>query len=98
MEIICNDDSVQPEVRAMFDYWIEEGKMYNPIRQIKRSDGQIGLILEECPNKKLPHPSGLGEFEPSYNIKRFNTLNGDPLTKETVEEFFKSLKEINAKI
>lgn len=86
METICKNDKASPEVKQWFKYWIEEDKIYTPIDIIKTIDGQVGLVLEECPNPSIDHPSGYGTFQPSYNIKRFSTLSGGELTENMIKE------------
>ena len=86
MEIICTDASSPPqEVLQWFKHWVEQDNIYTLVRTIKTVDGQTGFILEELDNPSIPHPSGLGTFEPSYNSKRFTTLDGKPIDEERIK-------------
>jgi len=92
MEVICVNDSPINDPMGLFQHWIVKDQMYTIQDVVKTASGDIGLILEECPNKPAEHPSGLGTFMPSYNIKRFKTLGGEPLDVKQIKQ------SINAKL
>ena len=58
------------------------------------SSGIWALHLTEIRNPMLPHPSGLGTFEPSFAAERFALLNEDEVAAEQeVKELLRELVE-----
>ncbi len=61
------------------------------------NSGVWALHLKEIRNPMLPHPSGLGTFEPSFAADRFATIVDDEQEAERqVEEMLKTLIEEEA--
>lgn len=57
------------------------------------ASGIWALHLREIRNPNLPHPSGLGTFEPSFAAERFATANEDEVAAEQqVEELMRELE------
>jgi hypothetical protein len=88
-EIICIDDEFTQEQILHIPNRPVKDKIYT-IRDIfYLPSGEVGIHLHELTNPNLPHPSGLGTFEPNFNSKRFTTLNNQPINYEKVTNFIK---------
>lgn len=93
MEVIyINDKNYHPLSLSMIKEFPVLNKIYNILSYVKTIDGKIGILLEEIRNPELPHPSGMGTFEPTFDADRFTTLNGDELTLKMVREAVKTNK------
>lgn len=58
------------------------------------ASGIWALHLKEITNPMLPHPSGLGQFEPSFAADRFAEMNDDEIAAErSVDAMLKELVE-----
>lgn len=90
MEVICINDKFPPESQSVIPNLPVEDNLYT-IRDITRLlNGKTAVWLVEIENPELPHPSGMGTFEPSFNIDRFTDLNGNPVN---VNEIKKAIKQ-----
>lgn len=85
--IVCINDSFDVRQRATIPNLPKREKAYT-VRDAFRVtrngtvDGIWAVHLEELRNPNLPHPSGLGEFEPSFAAERFATLADDQAEAE----------------
>lgn len=79
------------------DTYTEEQIKMIPNRPIKDQEYTIdevlitrmgkGVTLAEIDNPPLPHPSGLGTFQPSFDVKRFRAVDTvDLVETEQLEE------------
>ena len=92
-EVICIDDTFpQPVLDIYKEFGVKiplKDKIYT-IREIKKHTTEgTGVLLNEIVNPNIPvkHPVlGWTSFEPTFNIKRFATLLGQPVVKEEVED------------
>lgn len=96
MDVICIDGNFSEEAKKRYRQygvvWPEQDKMYSIREVIKTTTGETGLLLEELVNPKIPilHPIlGSVEYEPNWHVRRFSTLQGDAITKETLSEIIK---------
>ncbi len=88
-EIICTDaefDAYQWENFIKYKVTPPElNKLYS-IREVKKHhNGETGILLNELKNPKVPFISFTGiemEMETSWNIRRFRTLQGNPILTE----------------
>lgn len=85
MDVICIDDIFHPESIRMIPNRPVKDKIYSIRDAFLITRGDIAVHLNEITNPPIPHSSGM-MFEPSFNIKRFATLSGEPLSKEKVEQ------------
>lgn len=101
MEVLCHNGKFSPQVLEFYKLngisYPTEGKIYG-IREVRREYGKVdnednvGILLDEILNPKVDtyHPVlGTIKIEPSFSIKRFSTLHGDAITKETLSEIIK---------
>ena len=94
MEVLCINDKYPND--TLF-FWKIHGvshpldeKMYNIRDAVRHFDGSMGFRFEEIENPTVPikHPIlGQIDYEPTFDTKRFVKLNGEPLSKEEVEEY-----------
>lgn len=96
MDVICTDGNFSEEAKKRYrEYgvvWPEQDKMYSIREVVKTTTGETGLLLEELVNPKMPilHPIlGSIEYEPNWHIRRFSTLQGDAITKESLKDIIK---------
>ena len=88
MDIICIADNFTPEQIAEIPNRPFRDKMYS-IRDVVKSGNGIGLLLNEIHN---PHTGWVVRngmkftFEPNFNIRRFASLQNQPLTYEMVKD------------
>jgi hypothetical protein len=82
METICIDDSFSEIQKKLIPNRPVKDKIYTFRDVFKLPNESIAVHLNEITNPELTHPSGLGTFEPSFNIERFTTLLGEPIKKE----------------
>lgn len=52
----------------------KEDKLYT-IRDVALTRNGKALLLEEIENPLVPHPSGMGLFEPNFNANRFRKID-----------------------
>jgi len=77
--IICINDKFTDKQKELIPNRPVLDKTYS-IRDIfYLPTGLVGVHLNEISNPDLPHPSGLGYFEPSFNSERFTNLDTTPL-------------------
>lgn len=91
-EIICVNATFTPK---QLEYWRQHGvihpeqdKLYSIRKVIKYVNGKTGILLEEIVNPVLTVKHkvlGSVTVEPSWNLERFRTLQGDIVTKEVLE-------------
>jgi hypothetical protein len=97
MDIICINDTFSPEQIAEIPNRPVKDKLYSMRDVIFYPDlNETGFLLNEIENPHLPTTRyGVeGTFEPTFNSKRFTTLNGDSITDEHISEFKKSTKYV----
>lgn len=92
MDVICVNSTFTPN---QLEYWKQHGvvhpqqeKLYSIRRVIKYVNGKTGILLEEIVNPHLlmkHQVLGSVTVEPSWNLERFRTLQGDIITKEMLE-------------
>ena len=92
MEVICINDSFHPESIAIIPNRPVKGKIYSFRKVFRIPDGRTAVWLNEVTNPDQPMEtfSIVAMGEPSFNIDRFSTLNGDPQTKEKISELIKT--------
>lgn len=93
MDVICINSSFSTK---QLEYWKQHGvvhpikdKLYSIRKVIKYVNGKTGILLEEIVNPELVvkhEVLGSVKTEPSWNLKRFATLQGDTITKEMLEQ------------
>jgi hypothetical protein len=99
LDIICINDEFTNEQLA---FW-REHNIAHPVKDnfytvryaIKHSTGDIGFLLNEIINPKVPikHPVlGTIMIEPTFNYNRFAKINGTTLTIEDAREILSQLK------
>lgn len=75
MELICINDNFTPEVKQWFNVLPKEGNTYTLRKRVPvmsgANSGKTGILLHEIINPPIPHPSGLGTMEPSFDESRF---------------------------
>lgn len=92
-EVICVNSNFTPN---QLEYWKQYGvvhpefeKIYTVREIVKHSNFKTGIRLEEIvnPKIKIKHEVLTEVFlEPSWNLERFRTLQGDVITKEMLEQ------------
>lgn len=87
-DVVCIDDKFTPEQVALIPNRPVEGSVYT-VRDVFTTRMGQAIHLEELRNPSLDHPSGLGTFEPSFSIDRFQPL----LTDEEETEIAEAIKE-----
>lgn len=95
-QVLCIDAKYEGDVLI---FWRQYGVQYPQqdriytIRDIvKHSTGDVGLLLEEIVNPKVPikHPIlGVSQMEPTFHMRRFTHLDGIELTLEEVREMIR---------
>lgn len=103
MEVLCVDGKFSSEALAFYEKHgvktPQEDKIYTPRDAIKHSNGEIGILLEEIINPKVPvkHPIlGVVEIEPTWAITRFRNLQGNILSSEEEREILKVKPKVHA--
>lgn len=98
-KVVCVRDSFDPIQQATIPNLPKKDVTYR-VRdafQVTRngtSSGVWALHLTEIRNPMLPHPSGLGTFEPSFAAARFATVVEDEeAVAEEIEEMLNKLVE-----
>jgi len=94
-QIICVDAKFTADQLAFWVHWGVTHPLQDvlyTVREIiaKNSEGNSGILLNEINNPKVPiaHPIlGTTMIEPYWNVTRFATLGGTPLTMEMVKEW-----------
>ena len=96
--VVCVNDAFDPVQQATIPNLPKREITYT-VRdafQVTRngtSSGIWALHLKEITNPNLPHPSGLGTFEPSFAANRFAELSDDEqLAEQEVEELMRELE------
>jgi len=79
MEVICVDDKFHEISLRLIPNRPKEGGMYTIRDWTRLPNGKTAVWLREIGNPPIPHPSGEGTFEPSFDVRRFSTLSGEPL-------------------
>jgi|GEM_PF-889797 len=104
MDLLCINDKFPNDVLAFYKQngvsTPIEDSMYTLREVFKSSTGEIGLLLNEIRNPKIPvkHPIlGIIKQEVSWNPKRFTDLLGNPLLAETLKDILQEQKGITVK-
>ena len=99
-KVVCVNDVFDPIQQATIPVLPKREKTYT-VRdafQVTRNgttSGVWALHLKEISNPMLPHPSGLGTFEPSFAADRFAELNDDQQIEEReVEQLLRELEKV----
>lgn len=79
MNVLCINDTFTELQQSLIPNRPVKDRIYTIRDVIRTLGGAVGLLLEEIKNPPLEHPSGLGTFEPNFDIKRFRDINGDIL-------------------
>jgi hypothetical protein len=87
-KVVCIDDRVTPEIRAMYSHWITKGTTYLVrdvmLAQNHKGDwGEIGITLAGLVNPTQSIPP---YQERSYNSERFRPLEEKPAQVEALEK------------
>ena len=95
MEIICINDIFTQEQIEKIPNRPKQNSLYS-IREIiyYQELQETGFLLNEIHNPYLPHNKmGIDcTFEPTFNSKRFTTLNGESITKEHIKQLQQTIK------
>lgn len=91
MEVLCINDVFTQLQRSKIKKLPIKDKIYSIRDVVTYTDGVKGLLLNEIHNPYVQHDSGLGSYEPTFNINRFTTLSGDVLTKELLNKISKTV-------
>ena len=80
--IVCINDSFDARQRATIPHRPVKDETYTvrdafQVTRNQTASGIWAVHLEELRNPDLPHPSGLGRFEPSFAAERFAPLAED---------------------
>lgn len=99
MELICINDNFAPETAQWFTTLPKEGERYTLRRRLPvfsgANSGKTGVLLHEIINPLIPHPTGLGEIEPSFNEDRFVTPEEyDQINEEISSLLVEELEEM----
>ena len=88
IEIICINNTFTPDVLQFYSKFgvkiPEQDKIYTLRDKRFHTNGKFGVLLEEIINPKVPIESSLlpdAQIEPTFDVKRFTDLLGNPLTK-----------------
>lgn len=84
--IYVDDSNYHPEALKLIKNFPILNKIYTIRDKFKLPNGQTAIHLVEIENPLVNHPSGQGKFEPSFNIKRFTDLLGNPLSIEKITQ------------
>lgn len=87
-DVVCIDDKFSAEQEALIPNRPVEGSIYT-VRDVFTTRMGRAIHLAELRNPPLNHPSGLGQFEPSFSVERFQPL----LTDDEVSEVEEAIKE-----
>ena len=97
--IVCVDDAFDPIQQATIPNRPQRQLVYT-VRdafQVTRNGTASGIWavhLKEITNPPLPHPSGLGTFEPSFAAHRFAEMNEDEQhAEQEIEVMLRELVE-----
>ena len=95
-DVICIDGGFSSK---QLQFWAlhgvkypEQEKMYSIREVVKHTNGETGILLEEIVNPLVPVKHlilGVINREPTFNLKRFRTLDGKQISKEMLQEFFR---------
>lgn len=98
-KIVCVNDAFDALQQATIPNLPQRQETYT-VRdafQVTRNGTASGIWavhLREIANPMLPHPSGLGTFEPSFAASRFAEVSeGDARAQEAVDVMLKELTE-----
>lgn len=91
MEVICINDSFPTESIARIPNRPVRDKIYHFRDVILYPNKTKGVLLEEIINPHLSHPTGLGTFEPTFNINRFANLDMTIISQEQVDHYIEEL-------
>ncbi len=98
-QVVCVNDAFDQIQRSTIPNLPVKQEIYT-VRdafQVTRNGTASGiwaLHLKEIRNPNLPHPSGLGTFEPSFAATRFAEMNADEQAAAAeVEELLRELVE-----
>ena len=91
-KVVCINDKVAPEIRALYSHWIKEGVTY-VVRDVftgefYHPDGrayEIGITLRGMRN---PTPQLLGASERGFNVERFRPIEERPVKQRKEVEVF----------
>lgn len=86
MEVKCIDDVFNSKQKELIPNRPVKDEHYIIRDYSTLPNGQKAVWLMEIENPELPHPSGLGTYEPSFNIKRFTDIEGNPLDWNKVKQ------------
>lgn len=92
-DVVCIDDKFTPEQIALIPNRPVEGSVYT-VRDVFTTRMGRAIHLEEVRNAPLDHPSGLGQFEPSFSVERFQPLLSDDEVTEVEEAIKESLETV----
>jgi hypothetical protein len=84
MEVITINDKYTPLQIAYMPSRPNVDDIVHIIDTVTYPDGAVGVLLAEHDNPPVKHSNGLGTYIPTFNIKRFTTLNSDKITKEMI--------------
>lgn len=94
MDIICIDDKFEPNVLEFYKIHKVsipvENSFYNIRGTIRHTTGEIGVLLDEIKNPKVPvvHPIlGITYMEPSWRSSRFAHLDGSPILEDELKDY-----------
>ncbi|MCE0484593.1 MAG: hypothetical protein LV479_10190 [Methylacidiphilales bacterium] len=83
-KVVCVNDKVEPEIRALYDQWVSQGAVY-VIRDVllaqnrKGEWGEVGLLLQGVVNQ----PQSIPPYqERSFNSERFRPIEDKALNEE----------------
>jgi len=95
MDILCINDKFSTDVLEFYKVHKvvtpKKDSFYVIRNTIRHTTGEIGILLEEIINPKVPvkHPIlGVTQMEPSWNSNRFVHLDGTPILEEELKEYF----------
>jgi hypothetical protein len=96
-QVVCVRDAFDAVQKATIPNLPKRDATYHvrDVFQVTRNGTNSGiwaLHLVEIRNHMLPHPSGLGKFEPSFAAERFATVVDDE--QEAEREIAEMLKEL----
>ena len=91
-EIICIDDNFNSDVISYFAQFgiimPKLNKIYSIRKIVNHANGKKGILLNEIINNKVPTfiiSVGMQQIEPTWNIKRFTTLDGNKIEEKNIK-------------
>jgi hypothetical protein len=94
-KVLCVNDKVEPEIRALYHQWISKGTIYVirdvMLAQNRKGDwGEVGLLLQGIEN---PTQTVAPFQERSFNSERFRPIEDKTITESLEQEQYAEMEK-----